>query len=216
MLGGNSEIQKEFLDVLAPESNQRLQERYRRKPPVANEFALGYTYQDVLDSDHEGGALINARPPGNHADDLTDTLARLSIYFLSEPLPAFSSLIKPLLTSRTVPHTLVVLVLDWAEPWLWIRQLRDWILFLKQVISSLDEEIKDVMALYMKDWQQRRRGGLYDAGGGTGSEGGVSIPLGQGEWDEGLGIPLCVVCHNVSILISHYGAMEDHASEKRN
>ncbi len=25
-----------------------------RKAPVANQFALGYTYQDVLDADHEG------------------------------------------------------------------------------------------------------------------------------------------------------------------
>ena len=30
------------------------QERNRRKPPIANEFALGYTYQDVLDADQEG------------------------------------------------------------------------------------------------------------------------------------------------------------------
>ncbi|MCJ1466830.1 hypothetical protein MMC07_005451 [Pseudocyphellaria aurata] len=180
VLGGTSEIQKEFLELLAPESLDRLQERHKRKPPVANEFALGYTYQDVLDTDHE------------------DTLARLSIYFLSEPSPAFSPLIKPLLTARTVPHTLAVLILDWAEPWRWVRQLRDWILFLKQTISSLDEEIKDIMATHMKKWQQRRGGGVYDAGGGTGSEGGVATPLGQGEWDEGLGIPLCVVCHNAS------------------
>jgi dynein light intermediate chain 1, cytosolic len=33
---------------------KRQQERNRRKPPIANEFALGYTYQDVLDADQEG------------------------------------------------------------------------------------------------------------------------------------------------------------------
>jgi len=25
-----------------------------RQPPLANNFALGYTYYDVLDADHEG------------------------------------------------------------------------------------------------------------------------------------------------------------------
>lgn len=51
----------------------------------------------------------------------------------------------------------------------------------------------------MKEWQQRKRGvSTYDTGGsGAGSEGSVTLPLSQGEWDEPLGLPLCVVCHNV-------------------
>lgn len=32
-----------------------------KRPPVANAFALGYTYLDVLDADHEG-KLSSARP----------------------------------------------------------------------------------------------------------------------------------------------------------
>lgn len=28
-----------------------------KRPPVANAFALGYTYLDVLDADHEGELL---------------------------------------------------------------------------------------------------------------------------------------------------------------
>lgn len=84
---------------------------------------------------------------------------------------------------------------------------------MKQIISSLDEEIKDIMALQMKDWQQRRRGGLYDGIGGI--EGGVTVPLGQGEWDEGLGIPLCVVCNSVSTYLRRNGAKQDHAKEKQ-
>lgn len=133
--------------------------------------------------------------------DETDILARLSIYFLSEPSSAFLPLVKPLFTPRTVPHTLIVLLLNWAEPWLWIRQLRAWILFLKETILSLDEDTKDVMDLYMKNWQQHGRGGAYDAGiGGTANEGNITLPLSPGEWDECLGLPLCVVCQNVSRL----------------
>lgn len=101
-----------------------------------------------------------------------------------------------------VPDSLVVILLDWAEPWLWIRQLRDRVLFLREIISSMDEDTKDAMAETMNDWQHRRRGvQAYDsAGGSTNGEGNVTIPLSEGEWDEGLGLPICVVCHNVRIL----------------
>ena len=51
----------------------------------------------------------------------------------------------------------------------------------------------------MKEWQDKKRGtSSYDAGGtSTGSEATITLPLSQGEWDEPIGLPLCVVCHNV-------------------
>ena len=50
----------------------------------------------------------------------------------------------------------------------------------------------------MKEWQEKKRGGGPGDGSGTaGSETHVVVPLGDGEWDEPLGLPLCVVCHNV-------------------
>jgi dynein light intermediate chain 1 len=53
--GGTPDTQKDFLESLStdPSSNRRPPDR-GRKPPIANQFALGYTYQDVLDADHEG------------------------------------------------------------------------------------------------------------------------------------------------------------------
>ena len=57
MLGGNRESQTEFLEALSQDSpqyqrrNERLQSK---KPPIANRFALGYTYQDILDADQDG------------------------------------------------------------------------------------------------------------------------------------------------------------------
>ncbi len=55
-LGGSPDSQKEFLDSLSSDtSTKRTQDRHGHKqPPVANGFALGYTYLDVLDADHEG------------------------------------------------------------------------------------------------------------------------------------------------------------------
>ena len=65
----------------------------------------------------------------------------------------------------------------------------------------MDNASNEIMDEVMKEWQQRKRGvSTYDAGGsGAGSEGNVTLPLSQGEWDEPLGMPLCVVCHNVRL-----------------
>lgn len=134
---------------------------------------------------------------------MVDILARLSIYLLSEPSPNFAPLLRPKLNPRTVPDIVIVVLLDWTEPWAWIRQLRDWIVFLRAITSGLDEETQDVMEATMKDWQKRRRGGsAYEpSSGGTSNEGNVGVPVSKGEWDEGLGFPLCVVCHGVRILL---------------
>ena len=55
LLGGSADSQKEFLEALSTEDLRRTGERHGSKqPPIANSFALGYTYHDVLDADHEG------------------------------------------------------------------------------------------------------------------------------------------------------------------
>ncbi|KAL8866412.1 MAG: hypothetical protein Q9174_006317 [Haloplaca sp. 1 TL-2023] len=180
VLGGSPELQREFLETLESDTTRRPQDRKRKKPPIANELALGYTYQHVLDADQD------------------DILARLSIYLLSESSPAFSALIKPLLTPKSIPETLVVLLLDWAEPWSWARQVRDWIRFLKGITTTWDDDRKIAAEETMKDWQQHKRGASYEGGASINSETAVNIPLGQGEWDEPLGLPICVACHGTA------------------
>lgn len=54
MIGGTPDTQKELLETLASDAPKRPQDRNKRNPVIANEFALGYTYQDVLDADQEG------------------------------------------------------------------------------------------------------------------------------------------------------------------
>lgn len=131
---------------------------------------------------------------------MADILARLSIFLLSEFSPAFSALVKPLLTPKTISETLVIILLDWAEPWSWARQIRDWVRFLKGVVGPLDDDCKIAMEGTIKDWQQRRRGAQYEGGPSTTNDAPVNIPLGSGEWDEPLGLPLCVACHGVRFL----------------
>lgn len=81
LLGGTVDSQREFFESLSNNELRRsLDRNASRIPPVANSFALGYTYYDVLDADQE------------------DTLARISLYTLTSPSSAFASLLQPLLT----------------------------------------------------------------------------------------------------------------------
>ncbi|OBT70519.1 hypothetical protein VE03_00352 [Pseudogymnoascus sp. 23342-1-I1] len=180
VLGGSSDSQKEFLEALSSESStKRSQGRHgNRKPPVANDFALGYTYHDVLDADHE------------------DTIARLSLYLLADSSPTFTPLLRSLLTPESIPNTLIVVLLDWSEPWLWLQQLRDWVKLLRVLLVSLSPECKAKMEEVMIRWRDRGKGTALDSGNSLSSEGEVSLPLGPGEWEDALGLPLCVVCQN--------------------
>ena len=173
------------MESLSSQDHRRLVDRGNTKlPPVANSFALGYTYYDVLDADQE------------------DILARISMYTLTSASPAFSTLIQPLLTPQSIPNTLIVVLLDWSQPWKWMRQLRQWILLLRTVLVSLSNECKEAMEEVMLSWHDRgRQGGtnLDGSGAAATSEGDVALPLGPGEWEDALGLPLCVVCQNVSV-----------------
>ncbi len=94
-----------------------------------------------------------------------------------------------------------MILLDWSDPWLWMRQLREWILLLRTVLVSLSDECKETMEEVMLSWRDRGRGGgtnLDGTGAATGGEGDVALPVGPGEWEDALGLPLCVVCQNVS------------------
>ncbi|KAH0846472.1 hypothetical protein AYO21_11244 [Fonsecaea monophora] len=187
LLGGTPDQQRGFLEQLNP-PNQRA--RYanndrRRQPriaPVSNRYALGYTYHDVLDADQE------------------DVLARMNIYMLANPSANFAPLLKPLFTPKTVKDTLITILLDWSDPLKWARQLRQWIRLLRSVILTLDEQTKIEMEEIMTAWKEKRVGpDAPSAQPGSGSSATVAeqrsiVPPGPGEWDEGLGIPLSVVC----------------------
>ncbi|KAJ5182812.1 hypothetical protein N7492_000428 [Penicillium capsulatum] len=195
LVGGTPESQIEFLETFSADTSEDpslvSDKRHRGKtPPIANQFALGYTYRDVLDADQEG--TVDPADPevmDIMLIELKDTLARVSAYLLSDPSPSFAPLLKPLLTPNSIPETLVVILMDWSEPWTWIRRLREWVRFLRSVLVSLDDKTKIVMEETMTEWRDRKRGmdpSSAAAGSLPNSGGPVTIPLGPGEWDEGL------------------------------
>lgn len=66
---------------------------------------------------------------------------------------------------------------------------------------SLSYECKETMEETMVSWRERGRTGgsvNLDGTGIVATEGSVAAPPGPGEWEDALGLPLCVVCQNVS------------------
>lgn len=205
VLGGTPDQQREFLEQLNPPNlrpryanNDRRREH--RTAPISNRYALGYTYHNVLDTDQE------------------DVLARLNIYMLANPSASLAPLLKPLFTTKTVKDTLITILLDWQDPFKWARQLRQWIRLLRSVILSLDEQTKIEMEETMTAWKERKVGPdapSAQPGGGAANEQrslAAAAAPGPGEWDEGLGIPLSVVCiqaEKIESLERDYGWGED-------
>lgn len=139
----------------------------------------------------------------NRARSLTtipDTLARLSIHLLADASPTMAPLLAPLLNSRTLPDLLLVILLDWSQPWLWVRQLRSWIRILRSLLLHLDNESKAVVESNILSQRERGRNAGSDSititASSTSAEANVTIPFGPGELDEFLGIPICVVCQS--------------------
>lgn len=200
VLGGSPQQQRDFLEQLNPDHDTARtrfsQSRKPRAAPISNQYALGYTYHDVLDADQE------------------DVLARMNVHMLSNSSAAFAPLLKPLLNTRTVKDTLITILLDWSEPHKWARQLRQWIRLLRKVILTLDDETKIEMEENMNAWKDKRAG--PDAQSQTAEQkaaAGPSSPPGPGEWDEGLGIALSVVCvesEKIEKLEKEQGWQEDH------
>ncbi|KAK8929308.1 Cytoplasmic dynein 1 light intermediate chain 1 [Metarhizium anisopliae] len=183
VLGGTPETQREFIESLSGTEARRNFDR-QKTPPVANNFALGYTYYDVLDADQD------------------DTLARVSLYLLSQPSSEFATLVSPLLTAETVSHTAIVILLDWSQPHKWLRQIWSWIQVLEEVMGGVNTEARNEMEDVMTSWKERGRVGASTNLDGTptatatSGDGDGLLPLGPGEWSEPLGLPLSVVCQN--------------------
>lgn len=63
-IGGTPDSQRQFLDTFSADTSADpalANDKRKGKgkvPPIANQFALGYTYRDVLDADKEGTHIL--------------------------------------------------------------------------------------------------------------------------------------------------------------
>ncbi|KAI5203492.1 hypothetical protein AUEXF2481DRAFT_1539 [Aureobasidium subglaciale EXF-2481] len=181
ILGGSQDSQRDFVESLAQQQQQQQKTTRLRKPdqknaaPVlATRFGLGYTYHNVFDSDHE------------------DMVARLSLYTLTSPDKQYAPLLARLLTADAIPNTVAVVLLDWAKPWDFVHTLRQWVRLLNLATSSLDETAQIALQENMSTWQHRRDRDIATSM----TDNHTPLPLGPGEHDDPLGLPLLVVCQN--------------------
>lgn len=57
-----------------------------------------------------------------------DTLGRLSVYTVPSTSTSYTALLPHFLPPRTsLPHTLVMIVLDWTRPWTFVDELQTWL-----------------------------------------------------------------------------------------
>ena len=59
--GGTVESQRDYIEALANNDTRRNGDR-QKIPPIANSFALGYTYYDVMDADQDGELELEGLP----------------------------------------------------------------------------------------------------------------------------------------------------------
>ena len=193
------------MESLSSSESKRNSDKHKL-PPVANSFALGYTYYDVLDADQDGKSTSELQLRPYSLTTSTDTLARVSLYLLSQPSDKFSALISPLLDPQAIQNTAVVILLDWNTPHLWMGELARWVSLFKSVTQKLGNAEHGEMEEVMDGWKMRGRGGGSTnldgtpSAAATGGDGDSTLPLGQGEWSDPLGLPLCIVCQNVGCL----------------
>jgi dynein light intermediate chain 1 len=62
----------------------------------------------------------------------TDILARLSVYTVPSSKSAYTSLLRGFLSPRSLPHTVVIICLDWTKPWTFVEELQTWLLWVEQ------------------------------------------------------------------------------------
>lgn len=101
IIGGTPDSQREFLDTFSADTSadpSLVNDKRKGKgktPPIANQFALGYTYRDVLDADKEGTRRMHS-------------LIRHMLMLLSRRYPGTRlgvPLVRALSVIRTSPQT---------------------------------------------------------------------------------------------------------------
>ncbi|GAA5945527.1 hypothetical protein JCM3775_004190 [Rhodotorula graminis] len=83
------------------------------------DLGMSYDVIDVRDEGYDG-----------------DTLARLSVYQLSSPLPPYPSL----LSLALVRDSIVLICLDWDRPWEFVRQLEQWVILLDELLGRAGKD----------------------------------------------------------------------------
>ncbi|KAG8952640.1 hypothetical protein FRC04_004002 [Tulasnella sp. 424] len=157
----------------------------------AYDFAVGYEWADVKDEAEE------------------DTLARLSVFTVPSSNPAHLALLPHFVPPKTaLPHSAIVIVLDWTRPWTFVEQLYTWLAWVEKWTSESDRELQ----VLKEEGRERLQSHLQHYAepasnaeplplpGGT-SLSSTLLPLSQGVFTHNSsGVPIIVVCAKADMI----------------
>lgn len=152
------------------------------------DFAIGYDFADVRDD----------------ADE--DTLARLSVYTVPSSLPSYTSLLPHFLPPRQcLPHTLVIITLDWTRPWSFIEELQNWLRWIEawtkgdgsHELEIIREENRERLQSHIQHYTEPSADPLPPGSAFSGT----SLPLGPGTFtNNSAGVPIIVACTKADLI----------------
>ncbi|KAJ7228234.1 dynein light intermediate chain-domain-containing protein [Mycena pura] len=166
-----------------------------QKPPSDDkddhrtDFAVGYDFANVRDD----------------ADE--DTLARLSVYTVPSSGPAYTSLLPHFAPPRTaLPHTLVMIVLDWTRPWTFVDELETWLQWVEQwargdgarELEIVREESRERLQAHLQHYSEPS---IDPPAAAASLSGSAILPLGPGTLTHNsAGVPIIVACTKADLI----------------
>ncbi|KAF5363392.1 hypothetical protein D9756_000241 [Leucocoprinus leucothites] len=155
------------------------------------DFALGYEFADVRDDGDE------------------DTLARLSVYSVPSSKSSYTALLPHFLPPRTaLPHTLVMIMLDWTRPWSFVEELQMWLQWVERWVKGdgsrelevIREECRERLQSHLQHYSEPST----DSGTLPTSNTALNntiLPLGPGTLTHNsAGVPIIVVCSKADLI----------------
>ncbi|KAI0065700.1 hypothetical protein BV25DRAFT_1879543 [Artomyces pyxidatus] len=159
------------------------------KDEPRTDFALGYDWADVRDEGEE------------------DTLARLSVYTVPSSAQSYTALIPHFLPPRTsLPHTLVLIVLDWTRPWTFLEELHTWLTWIERWVQGDNaRELTIVREEQRERWQSHLQHYTEPTAEPipttTSSMQSTILPLGPGTFTHNTaGVPIIVACTKADLI----------------
>lgn len=159
------------------------------KDEPRTDFALGYDWADVRDEGEE------------------DILARLSVYTVPSSSPSYTALLSHFLRPQSaLPHTAVIIVLDWTRPWTFLEDLHTWLSWIERWVQGDGaRELEVIREEHRERWQahlQHYTEPSTEPLPATSSAlQGTILPLGPGTFTHNAaGVPIIVVCTKADLI----------------
>ncbi|KAN0140374.1 Dynein light intermediate chain (DLIC) domain containing protein [Lactarius tabidus] len=167
-----------------------------QKPPAdagkdepRTDFAVGYDWADIRDEGEE------------------DILARLSVYTVPSSASSYTALVPHFLQPQSaLPHTAVVIVLDWTRPWTFVEELHTWLAWIERWVQGdgarelevIREEHRERWQAHLQHYTEPSAEPLLAT---SSTLQGTILPLSPGTFTHNTaGIPIIVACTKADLI----------------